>query len=159
MRRRKKNEQGTVVVTAMILAVAGIYLCFRAWSVAHTAAALPVPADSPGQLGAIPIVVQATARDSLLAKVGEPERDPFEGPRVQRSRTRTTPVVREEPPPVLRMILYDQISPEVQFAVDGTLSGRLKPGQSFSGWTVMSISPRSCIVQKDDRTLTLTPRR
>jgi hypothetical protein len=57
------------------------------------------------------------------------------------------------------MILYDQIRPEVQFSVDGNLSGRLHPGQSFRGWTVMSISTRSCVVQKDGRMLTLSPRR
>lgn len=159
MRRQKKSEGGTVVITAMVLAVAGVYLGFRTWEVAHTATAAPAITDAPGKLGTVPLVVQAAARDTLLARVEEPERDPFRPPRVERPRVRTKPVVREEPAPVLRMILYDQISPEVQFAVDGVLSGRLKPGQAFEGWTVMSISPRSCIVQKGDKSFTLTPRR
>jgi hypothetical protein len=57
------------------------------------------------------------------------------------------------------MILYDQLSPEVQISVGDDLSGRLKIGQSFRGWTVVSISARSCVVRKDDETVTLSPRR
>jgi hypothetical protein len=159
--KRRRSERGAAVLTALVLAVSGIYLVFRAWTVVQTITAPPPEASVPSLEGSVASVAEAEARDGMLARIGDPERDPFNRPRVvHRSTPRTNRPAPPEPAlPVLRMILYDQIRPEVQFSVGGALSGRLQPGQSFRGWTVMSISTRSCVVEKNGRTLTLTPRR
>lgn len=158
---RRRNERGSAVLTALVLAVSGIYLAFRCWSAVQAMTAQPPAADVPSLEGSAVLVAKAEARDGKLTAAPPPERDPFNRVRVTRPRPERT--VRQAPAepalPVLRMILYDEIRPEVQFSVGGDLSGRLHPGQSFRGWTVQSISTRSCVVQKDGRSLTLTPRR
>ena len=161
MRRRKRNEGGAAVLTALILAVSGIYLAFRTWTAVQTMWAPAPKAVVPLSGSTLTAVSQAEARDARLAEVGEPERDPFNRVRTARRNTPRTsrPAPVPEAKPVLRMILYDQIRPEVQFSLGPHLSGRLRPGQSFLGWTVMSISTRSCLISKDGQTLTLTPRR
>lgn len=161
MNRHRRNERGSAVLTALVLAVSGIYLAFRAWSAVQAMTAPPPRADTPPVEGSATLVARAEARDGELAQAAPPERDPFNRVRVSRpSRPRAAQTAPAQPAlPVLRMILFDEIRPEVQFSVDGDLSGRLHPGQSFEGWTVMSISTRSCVVQNGSRTLTLSPRR
>jgi hypothetical protein len=161
MNRRRRNERGSAVLTALVLAVSGIYLALRCWSAVQAMTAPPPRAEVASPEGSAALVAQAEARDGMPAQAGPPERDPFHRVRVTPPRpARTTRAAPAEPAlPVLRMILYDEIRPEVQFSVDGDLSGRLHPGQSFRGWTVRSISTRSCVVEKDGRSLTLTPRR
>ena len=147
------------MITVLVLSVSGIYLTFRAWTAMQIMLSPAPTAASVGGMGQVTMVENAQARDAELALVSDPDRDPFHPVR----RARTTPVRTQapEPPPrpQLRMILYDQLSPEVQFSVGDVLSGRLKPGQSFRGWKILSISARSCVVTKDGQTLTLTPRR
>ena len=155
---RRPNQKGAANLAVLILAAAGLYLGFRAWTAMQTV--LEPPQISGGSLdrGTVGSVSESQARDAILTEVSTPARDPFASARRRVSRS----VDRQPaapPPPQLRMILYDQLSPEVQFAVGGELSGRLKPGQSFKGWTVISVSARSCVVSKDGETLTLTPRR
>jgi hypothetical protein len=156
--RRKQNEKGAAALTVLILAVSGIYLTFRAWSVAHMVLAPPSSTSELTASSQMTTVNRAIERDVELVSIEKSHRDPFN--RVQTTRRPTIPRPPAKPPaPELRMILYDQLSPEVQFSVDGDISGRLTPGQSFRGWTVVSISARSCIVQKGGESLTLTPRR
>ena len=147
------------MVTVLILAVSGLYLASRAWmSVQTVLSPSPLPATA-GATRTVAMVEKAMAQDATLAQVGDPIRDPFT--LVRTTRKQPTRVRQPGPPPrpQLRMILYDQLSPEVQFSLAGDLSGRLRPGQSFMGWKVMSISARSCVVHKDGQTITLTPRR
>ena len=147
------------MVTVLILAVSGLYLVSRAWMSVNTVLSpSPMPAAA-GEARTVIMVEEAMTRDATLAQVEDPTRDPFSA--VRTTRKQTTRVAKPSPPPrpQLRMILYDQLSPEVQFSVAGDLSGRLRPGQSFMGWQVMSISARSCVVHKDGETITLTPRR
>ena len=156
--RKKRNEKGAAALTVLILAVSGIYLTFRAWTVAGMVLAPPPTTSdhiSPSQVTAVD---RALDRDATLAGVESSTRDPFHKVRVTRRATPPKPPPKA-PSPELRLILYDQLSPEVQFSVAGDISGRLTPGQAFRGWTVVSISARACVVQKDGKSLTLTPRR
>ena len=57
------------------------------------------------------------------------------------------------------MILFDRVTPETQLSSGETISGRLRVGQSFEGWTVTSISQSAVVVTKDGVTHTLTLRR
>jgi hypothetical protein len=156
--RKKRDEKGAAALTVLILAVSGIYLAFRAWTVTHMVLAPPSSTAELTTSSQLTTVSRAVDRDTELISIESSPRDPFN--RVQTVRRSTTPKPPPKaPPPQLRMILYDQLSPEVQFSVNGDISGRLTPGQSFRGWTVVSISARSCIVQKGDKSLTLTPRR
>lgn len=159
--RRRRNQEGAAAITLLVLAVAGIYLVFRAYTSVHTVLSPTLPDTGPTGGGKVTLVERAEARDRTLASLGEPTRDPFS--RVRRAPThgtRTRPVPKPEAAPVLRMILYDQLSPEIQLSVGNDLSGRLRLGQSFSGWTVVSISARSCTVRNGEgKKLTLIPRR
>jgi len=160
MSPRRKNQQGAAAVTLLVLAVSGIYLAYRAFTVVHTVLAPVPPATGGGNPGKIVLVERAEARDLALSELTDASRDPFR--RVRRAPAQPTPsrpVPKAEAAPVLRMILYDQLSPEIQLSVGDDLSGRLRLGQAFSGWTVVSISPRSCTVRKNGKTLTLIPRR
>jgi hypothetical protein len=157
---RKRNDRGTALLAVLVLAVAGLYLAFRSWGAASVAfAPLPVMKE-PRVVEHVPQVVAAAAMDSTLARMESPDRDPFRPPAAARGNE----VRRHVPPPLpdppqLRMILVDQVSPEVQLAVGDDLSGRLQNGQSFRGWKVISITPGACIVENGGRTITLTPRR
>lgn len=157
--RRNRNQKGTAAITVLILAVAGLYLATRAWMSVHTVLSPPPLPASSGEARTVTLVEEAKVRDATLDEVGDPERDPFGS--VRRARTQSARPSAPAAParPQLRMILYDQLSPEVQFSVAGELSDRLRPGQSFMGWQVVSISARSCVVRKGDETITLTPRR
>lgn len=158
MRSRKRDEKGAAALTVLILAVSGIYLTFRAWTVAHMVLAPPASTSELIISSQLTTVNRAIDRDTELTSIEDAPRDPFN--KVRTTRRSTTPQAPPKaPPPQLRMILYDQLSPEVQFSVNGDISGRLTPGQSFRGWTVVSISARSCVIQKGGESLTLTPRR
>jgi len=161
MMRRRKNQQGAAAITLLVLAVSGIYLAFRAYTTVHTVLSPPAVTSGGGGMARVTLVERAEARDRTLAALEEPARDPFS--RVRRSRPHDTtyrPPPKPEVRPVLRMILYDQLSPEIQLSLGDDLSGRLRLGQSFSGWTVVSISARSCTVRnRGGETLTLIPRR
>ena len=157
---RRSDERGMAAMTLLVLAVAGIYLAFRGWVTVHTVLAPPTLSSESGLGNPAALVDEARRRDLALAGVGTPDRNPFSA---VRARSRTVVSHPAPPPapvlPALRMILYDQLSPEVQISVGEDLSGRLKLGQTFRGWTVVSISARSCVVRKDDETVTLSPRR
>ena len=130
----------------------------KAWTVAGMVLAPPPTTSGPISLSQVTVVDRALDRDATLAGVESSTRDPFHKVRAPRRASTPKPPPRA-PSPQLRLILYDQLSPEVQFSVAGEISGRLTPGQSFRGWTVVSISARACVVQKDGESLTLTPRR
>lgn len=161
MSPRVGEQRGAATVSVLMLAAAGMYLLVRSWTAVHVVMAPPVTPTPSGGLGQVPLVAEAQARDEVLSRVETPERDPFRAARTtfRRPVRNTPPPPAEEPPPALSMVLYDQVSPEVQFSVDGAYSGRLKVGQSFRGWTVMSISSRSCVVAKNGKTFTLSSRR
>jgi hypothetical protein len=158
---RLGSERGRALsLAAVLIILAGLYLGVRAWATVRevlspdfgtTAAREAAPADD---------VKQAQAQDARLAAVSDPERDPFHAPR----RTVYRPPVRAaepaaEAPPVIRMILFDEVSPEVQIEVEGQLSGRLKIGSAFRGWAIASISENTVVVSKDGETHTLRLRR
>jgi hypothetical protein len=107
-----------------------------------------------------PLLAVADRRDRSLAAAGEAERDPFAPAVVARAPgPPPTPPPVVHTPPVLKLIHFDGVNPEVLLEVDGKLSGRLSVGQTFKGWAVVSISPRLVEVYKDGRTYQLTPRR
>ena len=116
------------MVTVLILSVSGLYLASRAWMSVHTVLSpSPLPAAA-GEARTVILVEEAMTRDATLAQVEDPTRDPFSS--VRRTRPQTTRVTPPSPPPrpQLRMILYDQLSPEIQFSVAGDLSGRQYQG-------------------------------
>jgi hypothetical protein len=155
-----KREEGSVNLTVIILAAAGLYLALRCWGVAQTVLFPPPPEPVPQQSPDVEFVELARARDRVLHELPDPERDPFHQVRRATSTTsRPKPPPPKVLPPELNMILVDQVSPEVQITVEGEASSRLTVGGSFRGWTVLSISSRSCVVEKDGRTFTLSPRR
>ena len=154
MNGRSRDLRATVA--AVLFLLTGLYLAARVWETAREvlrpatiAAAVPAEAAS----GA---VEAARTRDARVAAVTPPSRDPFHAPP---RRWRPPPRAKEKPkaeaPPRVRMILYDAVHPEVQIEVDGRISGRLAAGNSFAGWTVVSISENAVVVSKDGKTHTL----
>lgn len=157
---RSRRNQGATVAGVLLL-VAGVYLGVRAWATVREVLS-PDPGEAPvPAAAAIDDVARADAMDARLETVGEPERDPFHvPPRPVVHRRVTRPAEPEAPPPpVVRMILFDEVSPEVQIEVGGRLSGRLEVGSSFGGWTVVSISENTVVVSNDEETHTLRLRR
>lgn len=160
MRPRRKSRNGVGSLTALLLLAAGIYLVVRSLAAADTvlSPAVGPRASSPG-VGTSP-AAEAKARDDALRDVGTPSRDPFhvpERPAAATSRLDTRP--RSGTPPEVRLVLFDQVDPEVQLSSEGGISGRLRVGQSFEGWTITAISQSAVVVMKDGITHTLTLRR
>jgi hypothetical protein len=144
----------------VVLALTAAFLGARSWSAAQT---LLVPNPSPSKVtisGRLSQLDQADTRDRLLDAVDPAGRDPFKMPEPPRPKEgpRPRPVVTLVPP-LLRLIHFDAVSPEVLLEVEGELSGRLTVGQTFKGWAVVSISPRVVEVYKNGKTYQLSPRR
>jgi hypothetical protein len=158
-RRDVVRRVGTPAV--IVLTLVGVYLLYRSWEAVGVAFAPAAAAVEPPMPRSIRQVETARAKDRSLVQLVISGRDPF---RATASARRDPPRTGNPPPPAppeprLRMILYDQVSPEVQLAVGDQLSGRLRPGQSFLGWRVVSIAARTCVVEQGGRVLTLAPRR
>ena len=54
--------------------------------------------------------------------------------------------------PTVRAIVYDQIHPSVRLADGEHVSGWLRQGDSFRGWTITQITAQSVRIQKDGAT-------
>ncbi len=160
MRPRRKSRNGVGPLTAVLLLLAGVYLVVRSLSAADVvlSPAVGSRAASPGAVSSP--AAEAKARDAALRDVGTPSRDPFHLPqRAVASGPRTSSAAAPNVPPEVRMILFDRVTPETQLSLGETISGRLRMGQSFEGWTVTSISQSAVVVTKDGVTQTLTLRR
>jgi hypothetical protein len=147
-------------LTALLLVAAGIYLVVRSLAAADAvlSPAVGPRASSPG-VGTSP-AAEAKARDDALRDVGTPPRDPFHVPeRPAAATSRLDARSRSDTPPEVRLVLFDQVDPEVQLSSEGGISGRLRVGQSFEGWTITAISQSAVVVMKDGITHTLTLRR
>lgn len=160
MRSRRKSRNGIGSLAAVLLLAAGVYLVVRSLAAADAvlSPAVGPRASSPG-VGTSP-AAEAKARDDALRDVGTPSRDPFHLPARPVAATRRPDAqTRPDTPPDVRLVLFDQVDPEVQLSSEGGISGRLRVGQSFEGWTVTSISQSAVVVMKDGVTHTLTLRR
>lgn len=103
---------------------------------------------------------QAAAMDGradLRRATAGPRRDPFRAPapaRVVRSDASTgeaaTPAA-PPPLPVVRALVFDNVSPAVQLAVGGRVSRWLGKGEAFQGWIVLEINPASVRVTNGNR--------
>lgn len=143
-------------IAAVLFLLVGIYLGVRVWTTVREVLS-PAPAAALASAAGVSDKVEtAGQRDELLASVTDPSRDPFHAPpRRWRPPPRVQPKPKSVALPVLRMILFDTIRPEVQLEVDGSNSGRLEVGSTFRGWTVVSISVKKVVVSKDGETHTL----
>lgn len=143
---------------AVLLAVAGVFLLWRAWGAVGGALSPASTAANAASTAPVPIVAKARMLDAGLATVDLRGRDPLNRkyvppPPGQRA---AEPAPEPAPPPQLRLLLYDEIQPVVKIAVEGELSPRLTVGQSFKGWRVESISSTRVVVSKDGETISLT---
>ncbi len=160
MRPRRKSRNGTIPLTALLLLAAGVYLVVRSMAAANAVLSPSVGPRASSPASGPSLAEQAQARDEALRDLGRPPRDPFHPP--ERSAPTTSQgdaPARSPGPPEVRMILMDRVNPEVQLSLGATISGRMRTGQSFEGWTVTSITSNAVDVTKDGVTHTLTLRR
>ncbi len=158
MTRTRKRQTGTAAVPALLLAVAGIYLVFRAWVALQSVLSPAAGTRATAVNGEAAMVRTAQARDARVDALGAPGRDPFHLP--PRKYVPPPPPRAQEPEPlkspVVRLLVYDKERPEVLLSLDGRSSDRLHAGETFEGWTVVSITPKSVVVSKDGETRTLS---
>lgn len=156
MSPRKRNQRGAASVAALILLITGLFLVYRGWS----AAQLVLSPSRAGRAAAakeeVPLVQSAERQDAAIAAEGSPERDPLHWPPAPPSPPKHHQPAEPPPlvPPTVRMILYDKVNPTVRIDVEGQSSGDLHVGDSFKGWTVVSIKSGTVEVAKDGKTFT-----
>ncbi len=160
MSGRRVSQSGGVTLAALLLLAAGCYLALRSWAAVDLVLS-PQAARKATSAGAgASAVERARVRDAALAESRQPPRDPFHlPPRTAAPAARGPATAAPDLPPEVRLVLVDQVNPEVQLSSQAGLSGRLKVGQSFEGWTVVSIDRSAVVVVKDGITETLTVRR
>jgi hypothetical protein len=115
----------------------------------------PPPTAVAGPAGSSATIVVERNRVIAAATLGE--RDPFRPPPAPARPGGASPRSTDsDPPPVLRTLLYDRVSPSVQLSIGRATSGWLRAGDAFRGWVVVEISPTSVRITKGDRSLVLT---
>ncbi len=144
-------------MAVLILLITGLFLAFRAWTAAQTVLAPPATARIAAAGEEAPLIQTARERDAAVTGEPDAKRDPMHWPPAPR---RVVPRTPAEPPPLVpprvSMILVDQVNPTVRILVDGQRSGDLHVGESFRGWTVVSIRSGNVTVSKDGETFTLS---
>jgi hypothetical protein len=154
--RRKRNQRGAATVAALILLITGLFLIFRAWGAAQMVLSPERAKHAAPAKEEVPLVQSAEERDAAIAAEGSPGRDPMHWPPAPPRPPRHHKPAEPPPlvPPTVRMILFDQVRPTVRIEVEGQLSGDLHVGDSFKGWTVVSIKSGTVDVAKDGKTFT-----
>ncbi len=157
MSPRKRNQRGAATVAVLILLITGLFLVFRAWTAARLVLSPVETSRTMAAPGEAPLVQSALDRDAAVAAEPDPGRDPMHWPPAPPAPRHRGPV---EPPPLVAprvsMILVDQVNPTVRILVEGQRSGDLHIGESFKGWTVVSIRSGAVTVTKDGENFTLT---
>lgn len=160
MKSRRTSQSGAVTLSAVLLLAAGVYLALRSWAAVDLVLSPPSGERTVARGRGASSAERAGALDLALKEVGGASRDPFHPPlRPAGPVSRHPSTAAREEPPVVRLILIDQVNPEVQLSSAGGISGRLRTGQSFEGWTITSITQNAVVVTKDGITHTLTLRR
>jgi hypothetical protein len=101
-------------------------------------------------------VATLEAMDRRIASSAPCDRDPFSNPQVLVATRPGGSAVEPAGSPLLRMLLYDNVSPTVQLSVGEALSGPLHVGDTFRGWTVDAIRTTSVLVSRGGETLVLS---
>lgn len=143
-----------------LLIVAGVVLGVR--SVAGVRAVLSFKVATA--LVADPQVAKAQAlsettdsRDKLLDDAVVGPRDPFHAPPAPEPVIKQVKTPKPEPPvhPTIRAFLYDNVNPSVQLGVGAEVSGWMRRGDSFQGWTVVEITATAVRVSRSGTSLVL----
>ena len=156
-RSGRDNPRLTLLLLAALTAILGLRVR-STWALAGTPVGPPVPAEVTSALTVDGERLQAQQR--LLATGAPVRNDPFR---------REAVVPMDVPPalgdapaevkklvgPALSALLYDHRDPTTQITVDGERSGWLRPGDTFRGWTVTAISPRTVTITKGGKVVIL----
>ena len=97
------------------------------------------------------------SRDRLLDGAVVGPRDPFHAPPAPQQAVKQVRAPKPVPPvqPVIRAFLYDNVNPSVQIGVGAEVSGWMRKGDSFQGWTVVEITNTTVRVSRSGTSLVL----
>lgn len=97
-------------------------------------------------------------RDKMLSGAVVASRDPFRPPPAPPQAIKEVKNPKPEPPrpPSVRAFLYDNVNPTVQLGVGADVSGWMRKGDSFQGWTVVEITATTVRVSRGGVSLVLT---
>ncbi len=150
---------GLVGIVLLIL----VFRCERAvTSVVSTHSAAEQQALAPASSGGT-IYAMVAMKDSLIASAGSVERDPFlvvEAPKPKPAPRKARPAKKRRlpAPPRLTAILFEEADPMVKITVGSTVSGWLRNGEVYKGWTIVKIEETTVEVHDKHRTVNLSAR-
>ena len=143
-----------------VLLLVGILLGVRAENATRAVLGFEHPAATAGKSIAgvpTPSLAGIAHRDSLIAAAAASDRDPFHGAAAPRAyRPAAADTSRPQPAPVIRALLFDPNNAEVKLGLGPQSSGWLHQGESFGGWTVVQIKPKSVWISRNGNNVYLS---
>ncbi len=159
----------SILIGLGLIVAVGIYLGFRNNGAIKTVEAVQVaPVEQLNfPSNSMPDTAMVSEKSSLIRLAFARERDPFSDPPKLKSKPKaesgksggTSKPAKPRPKkitfPSKRAILYDTVSPSVKLAIKGIVSEWIGLGESFEGWTIKEITPRTVTVSRDGKDVVL----
>ena len=156
------QEQGSQTFWSgfLVLLLVGILLGIRAGNAVQAVLEFQGGAPAPAKTAIPPDNTSAAAmahRDSLIAGAHAGLRDPFHSlaaPRIYRPAPPDT--ARAQATPTLKAMFFDPASPMVKLSLGTSNSGWLHPGDTFAGWSVVEIQPKTVWISRNGNNVYLS---